>query len=143
MLQTFLFFFFLLILLIFIRAEGAIRQTVDADHLLVGVFEDEVLPLIQLHADINDASQDAPGVLYAQINLAGKFIWLELLCAQDHMAGRVLHVVTGYIPRGGQEVTRGVSGDYAQTANHQQDELCDHLIFVFWAGKSYYSNTDS
>lgn len=99
MLQTFLFLFFLLILLIFIRAEGAVGQAVDPDHLLVGVLEDEILPLIQLHADVDDASQDAPGVLYAEVNLAGKLIWLELLRAQDHVAGRVLHVVTRYIPR--------------------------------------------
>lgn len=108
MLQTFLLLFFLLILLILIRAEGAIRQAVDADHLLVGVLEDEVLALIQLHADVDDTAQDAPGVLYAQINLAGKFIGLELLRAQDHMAGRVLHVVTGHVPRRARNNHRGI-----------------------------------
>lgn len=107
MLQTFLFLFFLFILLIFVRAEGAIRQAVDPDHLLVGVLEDEVLALIQLHADVNDASQDAPGVLYAQVNLAGKLIWLELLRAQDHVAGRVLHMVTGHIPGEGEKKPAG------------------------------------
>lgn len=64
---------------------------------LVGVFQDEVLALIQLAADVNDAAQDAPGVLHAQVDLAGKLIGLELLRAQDDVAGRVLHVVAGHV----------------------------------------------
>lgn len=62
---------------------------------LVGVLEDEVLALVQLAADVDDAAQDAPGVLHAQVDLAGKLVGLELLRAQDDVAGRVLHVVAG------------------------------------------------
>ncbi|KAK7809054.1 hypothetical protein U0070_013240 [Myodes glareolus] len=58
-LSFFLFFFLLflfLILFILLGAEGAIRQAVDSDDLLVGVLEDEVLALLQLHADVNDTA---------------------------------------------------------------------------------------
>ena len=87
LLQTFFFLFlFLLLLVILIRAEGAVGQAIYADDLLVGVLEDEVLALLQLHADVDDAAQDAPGVLHAQVDLAGKLIGLELLGAQDDVA---------------------------------------------------------
>lgn len=52
----FLLLFLFLILFVLLGAEGAIRQAVDSDDLLVGVLEDEVLALLQLHADVNDAA---------------------------------------------------------------------------------------
>lgn len=97
--------FFLLLLLFFIlivlvRTEGAVRQAVDSDDLLIGVLEDEVLALLQLHADVDDAAQDAPGVLHTQVDLAGKLIGLELLGAQDDVARGVFHMVPGHITSG-------------------------------------------
>lgn len=65
---------------------------------LVGVFEDEVLALVQFAADVDDAAQDPPGVLHAQVDLAGELVGFELLSAQDHVTRRVLRVVTGNIP---------------------------------------------
>lgn len=80
------------------RHVGETRQRLTAPvasaH-LVGVLQDEVLALVQLAADVDDATQDAPGVLHAQVDLAGKLVGLELLRAQDDVAGRVLHVVAG------------------------------------------------
>lgn len=54
-----------------------------ASSCLIRVFEDEVFALLQLATDVDHATQDAPGVLHAQVNLAGKLVGLELLCAQD------------------------------------------------------------
>lgn len=52
---------------------------------LIRVFKDEVFALLQLLTDVDHAAQDAPGILHAQVNLAGKLVGLELLCAQDDM----------------------------------------------------------
>lgn len=65
---------------------------------LVGVLEDEVLALIQLAADIDDAAEDPPGVLHAQVDLAGELVGFELLRAQDDVASGVLHVVARHVP---------------------------------------------
>ena len=67
---------------------------------LVRVLHDEVLALLQLHACVNDAAQDAPGVVHVQVDLVGKLNWLELLGAQDHMLGCVLVVLTRHISGG-------------------------------------------
>lgn len=67
---------------------------------LVGVLQDQVLALVQLAADVDDAAQDAPGVLHAQVDLAGELVGFELLGSQDDVAGRVLHVVAGDVPAG-------------------------------------------
>lgn len=77
------------------RAVARLVRVVAAH--LVGVFEDEVLALVQLAADVDDAAQDAPRVLHAQVNLTCKLIGLELLRAQNHMTRRVLHVVAGHV----------------------------------------------
>lgn len=65
---------------------------------LVGVLQDEVLALVQLAADIDDTAEDSPGVLHAQVDLAGELIGFELLGAQDHMTSRVLYVVPRHVP---------------------------------------------
>lgn len=65
---------------------------------LVGVLEDQVFALVQLAADIDDAAEDSPGVLHAQVDLAGELIGFELLSAQDDVASRVLHVVPRHVP---------------------------------------------
>ena len=85
---------------------------------LVGVLQDQVLALLQLAADVDDTAQDAPGVLHAQVDLAGKLVGLELLGAQDDVASRVLHVVTGHVPagrEGGRGQLRDWRGGYAST----------------------------
>lgn len=78
------------------RSVGVTQRWSTAAH-LVGVLQDEVLALVQLAADVDDAAQDAPGVLHAQVDLAGELVGLELLRAQDDVAGRVLHVVAGHV----------------------------------------------
>lgn len=52
---------------------------------LVRVFKDEVFAFLQFATDVDDTAQDAPGVLHAEVNLAGKLIGLKLLCAKDDM----------------------------------------------------------
>ena len=54
---------------------------------------------LKLHDDIEDASDDAPGVLHAQVDLLGKVCWLEVLHTKDHVTARILHVVTGHITK--------------------------------------------
>lgn len=66
---------------------------------LIGVFEDEVFALLQLTTDVDHTAQDAPSILHAQVNLAGKLIGLELLCAKDDMPRRVLDMITGDVPK--------------------------------------------
>lgn len=65
---------------------------------LVGVLEDQVLALVQLAADVDDAAEDSPGVLHAQVDLAGELVGFELLGAQDDVTSRVLHVVPRHVP---------------------------------------------
>lgn len=65
---------------------------------LVGVLQDQVLALVQLAADVDDAAEDSPGVLHAQIDLAGELVGFELLGSQDDVARRVLHVVPRHVP---------------------------------------------
>lgn len=79
--------------------HGHILQNWIGPH-LVGVLQDEVLALVQLTADVDDAAQDPPGVLHAQVDLAGELVGLELLRAEDHVARRVFHVVAGHVPTG-------------------------------------------
>lgn len=81
------------------KKQDVLMNLWDVAH-LVGVLEDEVLALVQLAADIDDAAQDAPGVLHAQIDLAGKLVGLELLRSQHHVTGRVLSVVPRHVPEG-------------------------------------------
>lgn len=50
---------------------------------LVGVLQDQVFALVQLAADVNNAAEDSPGVLHAQVDLAGKLVGFELLGSQD------------------------------------------------------------
>ena len=111
MLRTFFFLFLLLLLLVvLIGAEGAVGQAVDTDDLLVGVLEDEVLALLQLHADVDDAAQDAPGILHAQVDLTGELVGFELLGTQDDVARGVFHVVPGHITTRGRSVRVGHAG---------------------------------
>ena len=65
---------------------------------LVGILEDQVFALIQLAADVDDTAEDTPGVLHAQVDLAGELIGFELLSAQDDVASGVFHVVTRNVP---------------------------------------------
>ena len=65
---------------------------------LVGILHDEVLALLELHTDVDDTAQDAPGVLHVQVDLVGELSRLKLLRAQDHMLCRVTHMHTGHIP---------------------------------------------
>ncbi len=58
-------------------------ETVKLPSCLIRVFKDEIFALLQLLTDVDHAAQDAPGILHAQVNLAGKLVGLELLCAQD------------------------------------------------------------
>lgn len=64
---------------------------------LVRVLHNEVLPLLQLHAGVHDTAQDAPGIVHVQIDLTGKLHGFELLRAQNHVLGRVLHMQPRHI----------------------------------------------
>lgn len=65
---------------------------------LVGILHDEVLPIRQLHADVDNAAQDTPGVVHAQVDLVSELHGPELLCAQNHVLGGVPHIDTRHIP---------------------------------------------
>ena len=65
---------------------------------LVGILEDQVLALIQLAADVDDTAKDSPGVLHAQVDLAGELVGFELLGSQDDVTSGVLYVVTRHVP---------------------------------------------
>lgn len=80
---------------------------------LIRVFEDEVFALLQLATDVDHTAQDAPGILHAQVNLAGKLVGLELLCAKDNMPRRVLDMITGDIPK--EKRTRSEKPDRKKT----------------------------
>lgn len=102
---------------------------------LVGVLEDEVLALLQLAADVDDAAEDAPGILHAQVDLAGKLSGLELLGSQDHVARRVLRVITRHVPgdRKAGDLTDGgrlnclITEDVPSYSAHNQFEFMDNL----------------
>ena len=64
---------------------------------LVGVLHDEVLALLQFHAGVNNAAQDAPGVVHVQVDLGCKLRGLELLGPQDHMLGRVFDMLARHV----------------------------------------------
>lgn len=55
------------------------------------------LTVLLLHADIDDAAQDAPGVVHRQVDLRGELVRLELLRAEDHVARVVAHLRAGHV----------------------------------------------
>ena len=59
---------------------------------------DEVFALVQLHADVDDAAQDAPAVVHVERNLLRELARLELLHAQDHVTRRVLDRRSRHVP---------------------------------------------
>lgn len=65
---------------------------------LVWILHDKVFAVVKVHADINDTTQDAPSVIHAQIDLVGKLVWSELLCAEDNVLARVAHIVARHVP---------------------------------------------
>lgn len=90
---------------------------------LVGVFEDEVLALVQLAADIDDTAEDSPGVLHAQVDLAGELIGFELLGAQDDVTSRVLHVVPRHVPEDHSDADDSQT-DMAECVHVKDDLVC-------------------
>jgi len=70
-----------------------VGDVVEPEDWLVGVLDDEILAVALLHDDVNDASDDGPGVVHAQVDLLTEFNRLELLCSQDDVPGAVLDVV--------------------------------------------------
>ena len=65
---------------------------------LVRILHDEVLALRQLHADVDDAAQDAPRVLHVQVDLLRELRRLELLHAEDDVLRRVDRVHARHVP---------------------------------------------
>lgn len=55
------------------------------DERLVGVLDEEVLALVKLHADLDEALEDAPHVVHVQVDLRGELLGLVPLDAQDHV----------------------------------------------------------
>lgn len=56
-----------------------------------------ILTILLLHADIDDAPQDTPGVVHGQVDLRGELVRLELLRAQDDVARVVAHLRPGHV----------------------------------------------
>lgn len=75
-----------------------VRDVVEPEDGLVGILDDEILAIILLHNDVNDASDDGPRVVHAKVDLLTEFDWLELLGAQAVLAG-VDNLKFGYITR--------------------------------------------
>ena len=65
---------------------------------LVGVLHDEVFALLHVAADVDDAPQDAPAVLHAQVDLVRKLVGFKLLRAQDDVLGGVAHMHSRDVP---------------------------------------------
>ena len=75
--------------------EGVVGDVVEPDDGLVGVLDDEVLAVLLLHDEVDDAADDAPRVVHVQVDLGRELARLELLRAQNDVAGGVLHVEPG------------------------------------------------
>lgn len=90
---------------------------------LVGILHDEVLALLQLHAGVDDAAQDAPGIVHVQVDLAGKLHRLELLGAQDHVLGRVLDVQAGHVSGGRHHMVTGKKYKYTTNVCPQARDI--------------------
>ena len=84
-----------LIFFIIVGFKGGIRDVVKANNMLVGILDDQVLAILLGHDLINDATNNAPAIVQRQVDLSGEFSGFELLRAQDHVPGRVLHVQAG------------------------------------------------
>lgn len=72
----------------FLRAFGferVVGDVVQSDHWLVWILHDQIFAVLLFHADVDDASQNAPGIVHAEIDLSGKLLGFELLCSQNDM----------------------------------------------------------
>jgi hypothetical protein len=64
---------------------------------LVGVLHDEVFAIRLGFANVNNAAEDAPGVVHVERDLGGEFGWLILLGAQNHVLRSVADMRTRHI----------------------------------------------
>ena len=78
--------------------KGAVWDVVQPDDRFHWVLDDEVLSVLLLAHNINNAAHDAPCVVHGEVDLSAELGWLELLRPEDDVAGRVLHLVPGYVP---------------------------------------------
>lgn len=51
-----------------------------------------VLTIFLLHADVDDAAEDAPRVVHGKVDLRRELVRLELLRAEDHVPRVVAHL---------------------------------------------------
>ena len=59
--------------------ESILRYRVQAQELLVGVLDQQVLAIILLHAQVYQRPHDAPAVVHVQVDLLCKVLWLHHL----------------------------------------------------------------
>ena len=65
---------------------------------LIWIFEDEVLPLLELETLVDDTAQYSPRIVHVQIDLSRQLAGFKLLGAEDHMLGGITRVHTRDIP---------------------------------------------
>ena len=89
---------FLLGVRVLLALEGVVWDVVQPNDGLVGILDDQILPVLLGAHEVDDAADDPPGVVHGQVDLRGELARLELLGAQDDVAGGVLHVEAGDVP---------------------------------------------
>ena len=70
--------------------EGIFWDRVQSHDWLVGLLDNDVFAFIQLEAQVNDCSDNAPAVLHVQIDLHGKVFRLADLHTIKH---KILHKI--------------------------------------------------
>ena len=80
--------------IIVVTLERVVRHLVEADNGLVGILDQEILAVLLLHAQVDDAAEDAPCIVHVQVDLRGKVRRPELLSAQDDVARRISNLHT-------------------------------------------------
>lgn len=79
-----------------IGVESIVWDVVQTDDRLVGVLHDQVFAILLLHHQIDDASQDSPGVVHAQVDLVANSCG-ELLRAEDDVTRVISRIDTRHI----------------------------------------------
>ena len=85
----------ILVVALVLAFEGAVRDVVEPDDRLHRVLDDEVLSILLLAHQVNDAAHDAPCVVHRQVDLSAELCGLELLHPKNDVAGGVLHLISG------------------------------------------------
>ena len=89
---------FALLVGVVLALEGAVRDVVEPDDRLHRVLDDQILSVLLLHDQVDDAADDAPRVVHGEVDLRGELCRLELLDAEDDVPGGVLHLEPSDVP---------------------------------------------